>query len=48
MMDQALEKSKQKSLRRGTVCDGEGQIDVQTQGIKLSMKSHISLSVNLY
>jgi hypothetical protein len=28
--------------------DVMGQVDVQTQGIKLSMKSHISLSVNLY
>jgi hypothetical protein len=28
MMDHASEKSKQESWRRGTVCDGEGQVDV--------------------
>jgi hypothetical protein len=27
-MDHASEKSKQESWRRGTVCDGEGQVDV--------------------
>jgi hypothetical protein len=28
-MDHALEKSKRESWRRGIVCDGEGQVDVQ-------------------
>jgi hypothetical protein len=28
-MDHALEKSKRESWRRGTVYDGEGQVDVQ-------------------
>jgi hypothetical protein len=31
MMDHASEKSKQKSWHRGTVCDGEGQVDVQSE-----------------
>jgi hypothetical protein len=31
MMDHALEKSKQESWRRGTVCDGEGHVDVQSE-----------------
>jgi hypothetical protein len=48
MMKHTSEKSKQGSWRQGTRCDGEGQVDVRIRGIKLAMKSHISLSVNLY
>jgi hypothetical protein len=29
MMDHASEKSKRESWHRGTVCDGEGLVDVQ-------------------
>jgi hypothetical protein len=29
MMNHALEKSKRESWHQGTVCDGEGQVDVQ-------------------
>jgi hypothetical protein len=47
-MNHASEKSKRESWRRGTGCDGEGQVDVWIRGIKLAMKNHISLSVNLY
>jgi hypothetical protein len=31
MMNHASEKSKQESWSRGTVCDGEGQVDVQSE-----------------
>jgi hypothetical protein len=31
MMNNALEKSKRKSWHRGTGCDGEGQVDVQSE-----------------
>jgi hypothetical protein len=31
MMNHALEKSKRESWHRGTVCDGEGQVDVQSK-----------------
>jgi hypothetical protein len=31
MMDHASEKSKQESWHRGTVCDGEGQVDVPSE-----------------
>jgi hypothetical protein len=31
MMDHASEKSKQESRRRGTICDGEWQVDVQSE-----------------
>jgi hypothetical protein len=48
MMNHISEKSKQESWRQGTGCDGEGQVDIWIQGIKLAMESHISLSVNLY
>ncbi len=48
MMNHTSEKSKQGSWRRGTGCDGEGQVDVWIRGIKLAMESRISLSVNLY
>jgi hypothetical protein len=48
MMNHASEKSKRESWRRGTGCDGEGQVDVWIRGIKLAMRNHISLSVNLY
>jgi hypothetical protein len=47
-INHATEKSKQGSWRRGIGCDGEGQVDVWIRGIKLAMKNHISLSVNLY
>jgi hypothetical protein len=47
-MNYASEKSKRESWRRGTGCDGEGQVDVLIWHIKLAMKNHISLSVNLY
>jgi hypothetical protein len=30
-MDHASEKSKQESWRRGSLCDGEGQADVQSK-----------------
>jgi hypothetical protein len=48
MINHASEKSKRESCRRGTGCDGEGQVDVWIRGIKVAMKNHISLSVNLY
>jgi hypothetical protein len=48
MMNHTSENSKQGSWRRGTRCDGEGQVDIWIQSIKLAMESHISLSVNLY
>jgi hypothetical protein len=48
MINHASVKSKRKSWRRGTGCDGEGKVDVSIRGIKLAMKNHISLSVNLY
>jgi hypothetical protein len=48
MMNHASKKSKQESWRWGTICDGEGQVDVWIWGIKLAMKNHISLSINLY
>jgi hypothetical protein len=47
-MNYASEKSKRESWHRGTECEGEGQVDVQSEEIKLTMKNHISLSVNLY
>ena len=47
-MNHTSEKSKRGSWRRGTGCDGEGQVDVWIRGIKLAMESHISLSVDLY
>jgi hypothetical protein len=47
-MNHASEKSKRESWRWGIRCDGEGQVDVWIWGIKLAMKNHISLSVNLY
>jgi hypothetical protein len=47
-MNHASEKSKRESWRWGTRCDGEGQVDIWIQGIKLAMKNHISLSVHLY
>jgi hypothetical protein len=47
-MNHGSEKSKRESWRRGTICDGERQVDVWIWGIKLAMKNHISLSVNLY
>jgi hypothetical protein len=31
MMNHTLEKSKRESWRRGTVCDGEGQVYVQSE-----------------
>jgi hypothetical protein len=31
MMNHASNKSKQESWRQGTVCDGEGQVDVQSE-----------------
>jgi hypothetical protein len=30
-MNHALEKSKRESWRRGAKCDGEGQVDVQSE-----------------
>jgi hypothetical protein len=48
MMNHASEKSKRESWCRGTGCDGEGQVDVWIRGIKLAIRNHISLSVNLY
>jgi hypothetical protein len=30
-MDHASEKSKRESWRRGTICDGEGQVDAQSK-----------------
>jgi hypothetical protein len=48
MMYHTSEKSKRESWRRGTGCDGEGQVGVWIWGIKLAMKNHISISVNLY
>jgi hypothetical protein len=30
-MDDASEKSRWESWRQGTVCDGEGQVDVQSE-----------------
>jgi hypothetical protein len=48
IMNHVSEKSKRESWRRGTECDGEGQVDVWIWGIKLAMKNYISLSVNLY
>jgi hypothetical protein len=30
-MDHASEKSKRESCRRGAVCDGEAQVDVQSE-----------------
>jgi hypothetical protein len=30
-MDHASEKSKQESWCQGTICDGEGQVDVQSE-----------------
>jgi hypothetical protein len=47
-MNHASEKSKRESWRQCTSCDGEGRVDVWIWGIKLAMKNHISLSVNLY
>jgi hypothetical protein len=47
-MNHASEKSKQESWRWGNGCDEEGQVDVWFRGIKVSIKNHISLSVNLY
>jgi hypothetical protein len=48
MMNHTSKKSKQESWHRGTGCGREGQVDVWIWGIKLAMKNHISLSVNLY
>jgi hypothetical protein len=48
MMNHTLEKNKQKAWHRDIECDGEWQVDVWIQGIKLAMESHISLSVNFY
>jgi hypothetical protein len=31
MMNHASEKSKRESWRRGTVCDGDGQVDIQSE-----------------
>jgi hypothetical protein len=31
MMNHAFKKSKRDFLRRGTICDGEGQVDVQSE-----------------
>jgi hypothetical protein len=31
MMNHASEKSKRESQRRGTVCDREGQVDIQSE-----------------
>jgi hypothetical protein len=47
-MNHVSEKSKRESWRRGTGCDGEGQVDVWIWDIKLAMKNHIFLRVNLY
>jgi hypothetical protein len=47
-MNHASEKSKRESWRWGTGCDGEGKVDVWIWGIKLAMKNHIFLSINLY
>jgi hypothetical protein len=47
-MNHASKKSKRKSWRQGTRCGGEGQVDVWIWSIKLVMKNHISLNVNLY
>jgi hypothetical protein len=47
-MNHASEKSKRESWRQYTGCDGEGQVDVWIRCIKLAIKNHISLSVNLY
>jgi hypothetical protein len=48
VMNHSLEKSKREAWHRGTRCDGEGQVDVWIRGIKLTMKSHMYVSVNLY
>jgi hypothetical protein len=34
-MNYASEKSKRESWHRGTVCDGEGQVDVQSKELSL-------------
>jgi hypothetical protein len=47
-MNHASKKSKRESWRWGTGCDGEWQVDIWIRGIKLAMKNHISISVNLY
>jgi hypothetical protein len=47
-MNHASEKRKWESWRQGTRCDGKGQVDILIRGIKLVMKNHISLSVDLY
>jgi hypothetical protein len=47
-MNYTSEKSKWESWRRGTVCDGEGQVDVWVRSINQAMKSHIALSVDIY
>jgi hypothetical protein len=31
MMNHASEMSKRESLRQGTICDGEGKLDVQSE-----------------
>jgi hypothetical protein len=30
-IDHTLEKSKRESWRRGTICDGEGHVDIQSE-----------------
>jgi hypothetical protein len=35
MMNHTSEKSKRESWRRGTTCDGEGQVDVQSEELSL-------------
>jgi hypothetical protein len=47
-MNHTSEKSKWESWRRGTECDGEGQVNVLVQDINHAMKSHIALSVDIY
>jgi hypothetical protein len=34
-MNHASEKSKRESWRQGTVCDGEGQVDIQSEELSL-------------
>ncbi len=47
-MKHASEKSKRESWRRGTRCDGEGQVKFLIRGIKQAMKSHIIISGDIY
>jgi hypothetical protein len=47
-MNHISKKSKRKFWRRGTRCDGEGQVNVWVQDINHAIKSHIALSVDIY